>query len=158
MIPNALLSGGPYAGLWSHLKTIDHAIARIMAAESSKDITELDRERLLALTSLLESSLKTNAETGDSVQQLQYSEDAEPNYGSAIDLRGRIASIDDFTSWQKTSKSGIDKKLARLVHVTKDFVNNSSEGLFPKVPLEEFRLLRKIVQGLLADAETALHE
>ena len=51
MIPNAIASTGPYAGLWSHLKSIDHALRRVLA---DTKLTELAQDRLEALLELLE--------------------------------------------------------------------------------------------------------
>lgn len=41
MIPNAMTSTGPYAGLWSHLRSIDYTLERVMCTSPHK-LTELE--------------------------------------------------------------------------------------------------------------------
>ena len=48
MIPNAISNTGPYANFWSHLKSIDHTLERIIALSQTESITELDKDRLEA--------------------------------------------------------------------------------------------------------------
>ena len=49
MIPQAIANVGPYADLWSHLKSMQHALLRANAAQNARDLSMLDKERLTAL-------------------------------------------------------------------------------------------------------------
>src|SRR5947208_2936852 len=57
MIPNALAVTGPYAGLWSHLKSMDHALARALDSGNPSSLTALDKERLEALVQFFQRGL-----------------------------------------------------------------------------------------------------
>src|SRR5262245_45777853 len=62
MIPQAITSSGPYADLWSHLKSMIHALKRASAAENTRDLSPLDRERLTDVSKLLKSELLQSEE------------------------------------------------------------------------------------------------
>ena len=158
MIPNAVASTGPYAGLWSHLKSIDHALQRALAAKSSKELAALDRDRLRALCEFLDGGLSSaTAVSGLSTSLTDYSGITEPDYNAAIDLRSRLALVSEFENWQKASKKGFDSKLQRLIASITSFLSPSGGLLGREVPRQEFEVLRAIVQSLLSEAETALH-
>ena len=156
MIPNAVVSAGPYASLWSHLKSIDHALERALNAQTAGELAELDRDRLRALVDFLQSGLSPRAPDSQFSTSLCDYSIASPNYGSAIDLRKRLGTLAAFEDWQKTSKKGFDAKLKRLTGALEDFLERPS-GLLPKsVPREELTVLHAILRSLLLEAETAL--
>ncbi len=158
MIPNAVASTGPYAGLWSHLKSIDHALERALTRRGSR-LTDLDRDRLLALMDLLQGGQPGEQDTPQVIKSLlPYSEIAEPSYGTTLDLRHRIVGIPKFQDWQKSSKKGTESKIARLAKALEDYLNRPRKDLFSQaVPAEEFEILRAVLQELLAEAEVALY-
>ncbi len=160
MVQNVLANTGPYAGLWSYLKSIDHALERAQDIECCKAFTEFDKERLLSLAEFLGGGLSTSApSSADTVDLLQYSRMSAADYGCAIDLRRQVADIPEFESWQKSSRTGFEKKLQRLIDELRKFVEAPPKDLFPKpAPQEEFSILRAIVETLLSDAEVALNE
>jgi len=158
MIPNAVASTGPYAGLWSHLKSINHALERALAAGSSKELAELDRDRLHALSEFLNGGLSSApGASGLPTSLVEYSNLTEPDYNAAIDLRSRLADVPEFDAWLKPSKTSFDKKLQRLITSITDFLSPSGDFLGREAPRQEFEVLRAIVQSLLSEAETALH-
>ncbi len=157
MIPNAVASTGPYAGLWSHLKSIDHALGRALDSGSLKKLTELDRERIHALTELfrrglVSSGLSSHVQT----DLLVYSQGGDPEYASALELKERIPAVAAFQNWKSARNLGFEKKVQLLIEKAEAFLNKPS-SLFPKdAPREEFEVLRAIVQSLISDAEAAL--
>ncbi|HUT11466.1 MAG TPA: hypothetical protein VMY42_13275 [Thermoguttaceae bacterium] len=158
MIPNAVASTGPYAGLWSHLKSINHALERALAAGSSKELAELDIDRLRALSEFLDGGLSSApGASGLSTSLVEYSNLTEPDYNAAIDLRSRLAYVPEFDNWLKSSKKGFDTKLQRLIASISNFLSPSGDLLARETPHQEFEILRAIVQSLLSEAETALH-
>lgn len=158
MIPNAVASTGPYAGLWSHLKSINHALERALAAGNSKELAELDSDRLHALSEFLDGGLSSApGASGLSTSLVEYSNLTEPDYNAAIDLRSRLGEVPQFDNWLKISKKGFDSKLQRLIASITAFLSPSSDFLGRDVPREEFEILKAIVQSLLSEAETALH-
>ena len=54
MIPQAISNVGPYADLWSYLKSMQHALNRAVAGQN---LMELDKERLSALARFLRGEL-----------------------------------------------------------------------------------------------------
>lgn len=158
MIPNAVASTGPYAGLWSHLKSIDHALDRVLNASSANNLAELDKERLHALAQLLRQGISPNdSASPPRLDRFVRSRGGEPEYGSAFDLRQRIVSVAEFESWKKASKQGYEQKLQSLIDATESFVSKLTTSLFAKdVPRSEFEVLRAIVKSLISDAEAAL--
>ena len=157
MIPNALADTGPYAGLWGHLKSIDHALARALNETGSCRLTDLDKDRLQALLALLQDALGTTDEAmpadADLLLRLEAS---RSDYSSALDLRGAIESNQAFEKWQKPSKKAFKTDLERLIKALEAHVNSTSDTLFHKVPRAEFQVLRSIIQSLIANAELAL--
>lgn len=158
MLPNAIASTGPSAGLWSHLKSIDHALERALARRGGP-IADLDRDRLLALVELLQGG--SSGEQGEhqvAKSLLPYSERAEPSYETALDLRHRILGIQKFQDWQKSSKKGTESKVARLVKAIEEYLSTQRKDLFSQAtPVEEFEVLRAVLQELLVELEVALH-
>ena len=158
MIPNAMTSTGPYAGLWSHLKSIDHTIERIAQIDSPNKLSELDRDRLIALERFLRGGLENEGNSLKNFESL-FSPVilSEPEYTSAFDLRARINTIPAFSNWQKSSKKSYAYKIKRLIDVIDNCLSESSTSLFPNdVHKEEFEVLHSIIHSLLSDAEIAM--
>ncbi len=158
MIPNAMTSTGPYAGLWSHLKSIDHTIERITQIDSPDKLSELDKDRLIALEIFLRGGLENDKSPDEKFESLfSHAVLSEPEYTSAIDLRARINTIPAFSNWQKSSKKSYKHKIERLISVIDHYLSESSVLLFPRGGVkEEFEVLRSIIHSLLSDAEIAM--
>lgn len=157
MIPNALANTGPYAGLWGHLKSIEHALVRTLDGAMTGSITELDKDRLLALRALLQDILYMSRDTGLSVNDDLISPEAShSDYSLAFDFRAKIESNHEFDQWQKPSRKSFVDDLERLIKALDSFVSSTPRTLFKNVPREEFRVLSSIVQSLVSDAELAL--
>jgi len=155
MLPNALADTGPYAGVWSHLKSIDYALQRtLFAAPNNDKLTALDHERIKALADILNHAQMTSVSNDD---LLGISMAAGPAFVETMDLREKLESMDVIKAWKGSSKMGFDTKLRRLIDIINGFIEKNSSALFAKdVPVEEFNLLRKVVQHLLSDAEASL--
>lgn len=161
MIPNAIASTGPYAGLWSHLKSIDHALHRVLEDTAETELTGLDQDRLRALLELLEGGKEQGSPASPSqanlVSMSVWSPSSGPNYTAAIDLRQELKSIKEFDNWHKPSKMGFDDKLERLIQAVSGFLAQSPSKLFKEPPREEFQIVRALVKSLLGNAEAELH-
>src|SRR5690242_14438250 len=157
MIPNAVASTGPYAGLWSHLKSIDHALERALTLRGAR-LTELDRDRLRALIDLLQGGLSEQEASESARSLLPFSVVAEPSYGATLDLRHRLVNVPRFQDWHKSSKKGVESKIARLIKAVEDYLDRPRTSLFSEeIPVEEFEVLRAVLKDLLVEAEAALH-
>jgi hypothetical protein len=157
MIPNAVTSTGDCAGFWSYLKSIDHALERVLGEDPDGNFSELDRDRLAALLDFLRAGLATTGQGPHMSTSLRdYSLRSTPDYTSTIDLRRRLVAVQDFEEWQKSAKKGTHAKLERLASAVEEFLAPRTGFLPPKVPREEFQILRAIIGSLLAEAETAL--
>lgn len=159
MIPNAMAKSGPYADLWGHLKSIDHALERTLSGANREKVSELDIDRLRALVELLK-----GAQVGDSVDQpfapdqLLFSEFNQSDYGSAIDLKYKFSTVSEFNDFQRSSKKGFNAKLEKLLDDTEEYLTSTS-GLVPgEAPTKVFEVLRAIVRSLLSEVEVALQQ
>lgn len=153
-----MTSTGPYAGFWSHLKSIDHAIERIIFVKSPRELSELDRDRLIALQKFLKGGLEIDVNSRNLFESLlSHKILSEPEYSSAIDLRTRINDIPEFNNWQKKAKKGYEDKIKRLTDFIDSYLSDSEILLFQKhEDNEEFLVLRSIIHSLLSDAEIAM--
>lgn len=161
MIPNAIASTGPYAGLWSHLKSIDHALHRVLNDTAETELTELDQDRLRALLELLEGGKEQGSTASSSPTNLlsmsAWSPSSGPNYTAAIDLRQELKSIKEFEDWHKPSKIGFEVKLERLIQAVSNFLDQPASQLFKEPPREELQIVHVLVKSLLRNAEAELH-
>lgn len=152
-----MTSKGPYAGLWSHLKSIDHTLERIIKIDNPLTLTELDKDRLIALERFLKSGLEATDKPEKKHENFHNCLiSSEPEYAFAIDLRNRINTISDFAGWQKSSKKGFDYKLHRLLSAIDKYLGETSTLFSKDEYKEEFKILHSIVHSLLLDAEIAM--
>jgi hypothetical protein len=159
MIPNAMATTGPSAGVWSYWKSIDHALARASSYKRADELSELDRDRLTSLLDFLRRGFALPKRNSfQPVDVLRYSEDAQPGYGSLVDMRPQVAAVEEFKEWQKSSKVSFEHKVQRLIDRLESILKKvPTKGLFADdIPLEELTVLRAIVRWLLLQAETAL--
>ena len=158
MIPQAIANVGPYADLWSHLKSMQHALLRANAAQNARDLSMLDKERLTALAHFLKSelSLKTIPEVF-SFAGFGGQPSGEPTYSLDIDLQQMIKNLKAFDEWHAAQKMGFEKKWQKLVSSLETYAQNLGGSLLPnQPPQEEFQILQKVVSELLLHAESAL--
>lgn len=159
MIPNALANTGPYADLWGHLKSIEHALSRVLDDSRGGGFVpaSLDRDRLRALLSLLQdaSDEANKAALPKSGSSLGFRA-CRSDFSSALNLWNAIESNRTFDEWQRTSRKGSKTALDKLVRALDAYLVSDSNKLFPKAPKREFEILRAILQSLVADAEIAI--
>ena len=158
MLPNSLASTGPYAGLWSHLKSMDYALERVLNSEEPH--AQLDKERLSDLAEFLRHGLSRPRDAqGNSLNLLSFTQPSSTDYGAAIDLRKVIEEVPQFKRWKQSAKKGFDEMLQRLIDAVEQQAKPSDRGLFPLSDpqrREEFEILRAILQTLLTDTEAAM--
>jgi len=158
MIPQAIASVGVYADLWSHLKSMAHAIERAQGAKTINDIAVLDKARLVALGDFV----KRELEPKDFADMLSsgafFSCKAEDlSYSLDTDLRIMLQELPSFKQWLKSQKSSVKDKSARLIEALEHYVKNVNQSLFPdKPPKEEFEILHDLLSKLLLQTESAL--
>ena len=153
MVTNMLARTGPYANLWAHLKSIHYALVRVLDQKNANIPTELDKDRLLALTALLRDALAytTNSNPNDPIDSF-----CTEDYGAALNLRQAIESNEIFKQWQLKSKKTFNYDVERLIRSVVKYIEESEGDLVVDVPVKEFEILRSIVEELLCDAEVAL--
>src|SRR6266404_5530015 len=151
MIPQAIAKSGPYAALWSDLKSMRYALERAMNPEKSGGLADLDRCRLQALANFLRSEFDPPpAEDGFRSLAL-----AEPRYSLDVDLQQMVKEIKEFKDWRHTSRMGAKEKVMRLVAALEDYQKSGPSNLFPKPP-EELEILHAILSELLLRTEVEL--
>lgn len=158
MIPQAIANVGPYADLWSHLKSMQYALERALKAQTSKDLTSLDKERLNALARFLrcELSLKSSLDVF-SFAGFGGQSSSEPTYSLDFDFQQMIKGLQSFEDWHSAQKLGFEKKWQKLVSALESYAQNLNGILLPnQPPREEFQILQKIISEVLLHAESAL--
>ncbi len=148
MIPNALISTGPYADLWSHIKSIDHALERVLSAGPGFKLTDLDKDRLQVLASHLRSDLPR--ESFIDIYDL-----SDVLTGSEFNIKHYLRDSHELKEWRKPSKIGFDEKISLLSTAITEYINQEG-NLIDHVPHEEFHILRAALAILIIEAESAL--
>jgi len=152
MIPQTLTNIGPYAGLWSDLKSMRHAIDRAMKPDTK--LMELDKARLRTLADFLRNELDPKP-LGDN-EFLSLSSE-EPRYSLDIDLRQIVKGLPIFEQWHRSSKMGFKEKTQKLFSALENYIKEFSNSLFENnPPQEEFKIIRAILTELLARTESTL--
>lgn len=154
MIPQAIANTGPYAGLWSDLKSMRHALQRAMAAPAKGELTELDRARLSALADFLKNELDPKP-----VEECEFLSlaSAGPQYSLDVDLRQLVKGLKAFEEWHRAAKMSCRDKALKLIGALEGYLGKVSGNLFPNnPPAEEFKILDAILSELLSRTETAL--
>jgi hypothetical protein len=153
MIPQAIANTGPYAGLWSDLKSMRYALDRVLNAKTRSELTDLDGARLRALAALLRSELDTDAGHSEFLSLAA----PEPRYSLDFDLRKVLRDIKIFDDWHRASKLSFKEKTTRLITALDDYLPKLSGNLFPNdPPREEFAILDALLSELLRRTETEL--
>src|SRR5258708_1562976 len=145
MIPQAITNTGPYAGLWSDLKSTRHALERVMKASTMSDLAELDRARLQSLADFLRNQLDPNQTGANEFLSLAKT---EPRYSLDADLRQLVKGIAVFEQWHRSGKLGFNEKAQKLIAALDGYVQKLSDELFPDNPPEEdFKVVHAILSG-----------
>lgn len=154
MIPQAIANTGPYAGLWSDLKSMRHALDRAMKANTRSDLCELDQARLRSLLEFFRAQLNPGAASENDAPSL---DSAEAKYSLDIDLRQMLRDLPVFDQWHRSGKLGFKEKSLRLIASLEEYLDKVSNNLFPKNPPEdEFKILHSILSELLLRTEVTL--
>jgi hypothetical protein len=154
MIPQAITNTGPYAGLWSDLKSMRHALERATKAKTMSDIAELDRTRLEALAKFLRTELDPKPVGEYEFLSLTSN---EPRYSLDVDLRQLLKALPEFEQWHRAGKLAFKEKTEKLIDALEDYIKKLTGNLFPKNPPgEEFKILHAVLSELLLRTETAL--
>jgi hypothetical protein len=158
MIPQAIASTGAYADLWSHLKSMSHALERIQTAQSLKDIADLDKARLLALAEFLKKELETKDVAAEfSPAAFLSCRSADFSYTLDADLRTTLQELPSFKQWLKSQRLSFKEKSNRLETALEEYVKKVNGSLFPENPSrEEFAILHDLLAELLLQTESAL--
>ncbi len=157
MLPNAITNTGPYAGFWSHLKSIDHVLERILNPDvSAEKLSELDRDRLKALVDFLKDGLLSESTTPDIHQDLlNHAISTKPEYSSALNLRAKVNEIEAFNNWKKKAKKGPDEIIQRLIQSTQDYLT-SPPLILTESQKEELWVIHAIIHTLVFETEAAM--
>jgi hypothetical protein len=158
MIPQAIANVGPYADLWSHLKSIQHALGRALKAQTGRDLNGLDKERLDALARFFHSELSLKPSTeAFSFAGFGGQRSSEPTYSLDFDLQSMIKNLPEFDAWHAAAKLGFEKKWQKLILALETYIAGSGGSLLPnQPPREEFQILQRIISELLLRTESAL--
>ncbi len=151
MIPQAVANAGPYAALWSDLKSMRYALERAMNVSELGSLAELDRCRLRALAGFLRSEFDPEP-SADGFRSLALS---EPRFSLDVDLQQMVKDNQAFKDWRHASRMGAKEKIMKLVGALEDYQKRWSSNFFPKPP-EEFQVLHAILSELLRRTEVEL--
>jgi len=158
MIPQAIASVGVYADLWSHLKSMSHALERVQGARTIKDIAELDKARLVALGDFVKKELEPK-DFADMLSSGAFfsRKSMGLSYSMDTDLRTILQDLPSFRQWLKSQKISVKDKSAKLNEALEEYLKNVNESLFPEnPPKEEFEILHDLLSKLLLQTESAL--
>lgn len=158
MIPQAITSSGPYADLWSHLKSMIHALNRALEASNTRDLTALDRERLEDVSMLLKSELIQSGDSRDPKLALTSAASPfDPVDTLGVDLRQFLRQVPEFEQWNASQKLGTEKKLQKIQSAIDSYISSLMGTWLPNdPPQEEFRILRTLLSAILVQTESAL--
>lgn len=159
MMPSGLADTGATSDLWSYFKSIDHALERAMAIGDRSQLTELDRDRLSALVTLLRETIAQPADLRQvSIDSVRLRHSQTPAYVTDFSLREQLRETPELLSWHAAAKMGFEKKIERLVETLDAYLSGTPDKLFTRgAPEEEFKILRAALATLLRQAASALH-
>lgn len=149
MIHSVVSNTGPYAHLWSNLKSFEYSLERA-ESKNRNQITKLDEERLEALIEFFEDVVSTQSTI--SVTNLS-SWSSQHKYTWAIDFRSIIKTA-LFDPNKPTENKFSDKKVRQLVKPIKEFLQEKNGELFS---LEPQPLLKKTLKNLLTNTELSMY-
>ena len=160
MIPQALTYTGEYAHLWSHVKSMAHALHRVEKASSKPEISALDYARLAALVNFLRIEIEP-----EEVKDLPFAaaylahKPALPAKSAEFDLRPALKGIPAFEEWLKPQKLSVKEKVVRLAANLEAYLNRLSTDdnfVLSEPPRTEFSILSSLLENLILRAESIL--
>ena len=113
-----------HADLWSHLKSMDHAVERVLAAAAKGcPLHELDKECIEALRDLL-TETRTQTSEGDviSVEAILASKGKRWDYAFDFDFKKQLKELPQFRDYLQARRIGFEKKVDRLVGAINKFL------------------------------------
>jgi hypothetical protein len=158
MIPQAIKGTGPYAQLWSRLKSMEHALGRLEAASKPTDLTPLDEDRLHALYRFVNSELvpSEHEEVPTRESFLAY-QNTEFGYSLEEDPRSLLKELPSFQIWATGVAFAFEKQVEKLLHDLAQTLNvkRTDHAIVPISP-QELKILREFLTALVMRTETAL--
>jgi hypothetical protein len=137
---------------------MQHALGRALKAQTARDLSNLDKERLNALARFFHSelSLKPAADVF-SFAGFGGQSSSEPTYSLDFDLLQMIKNLPEFDGWHAAQKLGFEKKWQKLVSALELYSTSLNGSLLPnQPPREEFQILQRIISELLLHTESGL--
>ena len=138
MISNALAATGPDADWWGYLKSIDHALSRVLDTTGDIVLCELDTDRLQALCDLLDDvlyfSASANPEKKASPESSFLSHLKAPDFSPSVNLRRFITENEAFQAWAEPQKQSPITNIKRLADSLKQTVDSAQKKPVPQNP------------------------
>jgi hypothetical protein len=158
MIPHGIKSTGPYAELWSQLKSMSHSLNRAAAAKDISEVAELDKGRLVALAAFLKQELEPFDAAGalSNAGFLTF-EASDLSYSFEEDVRTLLEDLASFTDWLKQEGIDANEKTAKLIASVREFSRSLSSGNLPTPrPSLELQIVKELLAKLVLRTESAL--
>jgi len=159
LMGSALATRGSHADMWCHLKSMDHALERVLGPDGTTRAAQLDLERLQALSEFLRRNLAGAQDCSPgTIIDLLTEDDRASSYGLATDIRERLSRVPELGGYRAKSKLGFERKVKCLAEAVDRFVQVEPGHLLSGavVPTEEFRVLRALLDVLIHHAQAAL--
>jgi len=156
MIPQAIKSTGPYADLWSHLKSMAHALTRVESARDISEVAPLDKARLHALDIFIGHELGSGVAPGlASAESFLSFETSDLSYSLEVDVRALLTNLPSFREWMKGAS--LEDKTAKVVKAVDTFSEQVNTGVLPADPPKtELNIVRDLLSTLVLHTESAL--
>ncbi|MDZ4404190.1 hypothetical protein [Prosthecobacter sp.] len=156
MIPQAIATTGDYADLWTNLKSMEHALARVETAAGAKDLYPLDRSRIDDLSDFLSRQLQPPTTSDEHPADAFFpSRPSHTGYTLNVDLVKSLEEMETFKSWPRKSLTRKDK-IERLIAAPREYLAKIELMPTAPPPKTEFAILRDLLRKLLTETESAL--
>jgi hypothetical protein len=158
MLPNAITSQGPYAGVWSELKSIDHALGRALDKTRSLPLSNLDLDRLVALSAMLSEPYSEASIDSPPTRLAIPHHDPARQSPAPLDLRPHLEGHEAFQAWRRSTRKAQEQLVERLLGAINTVIRQSrgDKLLAAEIPTKEFAVLREVVRDMLAATEASL--
>jgi hypothetical protein len=156
MMPQAMKNVGPYADLWSQLKSMEHAVSRVENASDPADIAELDKERFEAMVSFVKQELEPlEGDVVFSKESFLAYEASELNYLFEDDIKSLLENQDSFKNWLQSKNLPFKEKTHMLLKSVESYLEAISESKIPgQAPKTELEIFRDLLSSLLSRIES----
>src|SRR5882672_11668919 len=148
MIPQAIANTGPYSGLWSRIKSMMHALDRVLEAKTHKDLSELDRSRIFSLVKFLKfEASKKICEEPLEYATLSSTLTRDPSYFLEVDVLDLIKDLPEFQNWNHYKSLGVEKRLNKILETVQNYAQTASFKtlIANDPPREEINILRALL-------------